>query len=403
MSGEDVVVIGAGAAGIAAGLVLRAHGRRVTVIEARDGIGGRAWTRELPGGHLFDAGASFLHAVDRGNPWVDLALARGVELRRDPRRRVSPTIDLRDLCIGIASLPTWAAAAVPSADLATAVPSTAPARPEVLRFAGQWLCGVDAEKVDAGDFAATGDGEDWLTPNGYGTLVGSMAAALPVTLATPVRAVGPRPRGVTVRTDRGAIRAAGAIVTVPLGVLAARGVDLPLTDRHREAVAVLPMGRLVKVAVGLDGDPFGQGDDWYLHGALAGEHGVLHAVRQHGLPLSIGFIGGGAAHALDTAEALGEAARASLVHAFGSRVGRSLGRVEVADWWHDPWARGSYAVARPGGAWARAVLREPLSERILYAGEASAAEGWAGTVAGAWREGCRAARAMLDILQQSGD
>jgi monoamine oxidase len=68
---------------------------------------------------------------------------------------------------------------------------------------------------------------------------------------------------------------------------------------------------------------------------------------------------------------------------------------EGADWRRDPWPLGSYALARPGAAGARAALCQPFSERVRYAGEVAAADGWHGTVAGAHLSGRAAARAVL--------
>lgn len=403
MQETSVVVVGAGAAGIAASRLLLARGCRALLVEARPRLGGRACTIQLRPGLPFDAGASYLHAADRGNPWVELAAAHGVELRPDPRRRVSPGGDLAALQAGLAALASRAGQARPEATLAEAIAHDAPPHAELLRFAGQWVSGVDAELVDARDFAATVTGEDRLAPAGYGALVAAVAHGLPARTGTPVRSVRQRPGGVDVQTDDGTLRAGLAIVAVPTGVLARGDIALPLPAAHRQALAALPMGRLVKVAIELDGDPFGHGDGWYLHGPAAVRSGFLHAVRHHGFPLSTAFVGGSAAHALDRPELIAEAARDSLRQAFGSGVAARLGRIEVADWWHDPWARGSYAVPVPGGAWARAVLRTPLAERVLYAGEAAADDGWAGTVAGAWLDGRRAALAALDILSRTGD
>ena len=406
MSEIDVVVVGAGAAGIAATRLLLAHGRRVMLIEARSRVGGRAWTTSLAPAVPFDAGASYLHAVDRDNPWVDLALAVGAELRPDRRRRLAPgerPERLAAFIAGIERLETWAAHS--GGDLATAIPASAPARDDLLRFAGQWLCGVDAAYVDAGDFAALKAGEDWLAPAGYGSLVARLAVGLPLRLDCAVEAVTQHQCHVELETARGVVRAALAVLTVPLGVMAAETIRLdPVPPApFRQALGAMPMGRLVKVGILFDGDPFAQGDGWYLMSAGAVEAGFLHHIRPGGLPMSMAFVGGGAVQALERPELIAEAAATSLVEAFGHAIRRRLLRTEVADWWHDPFARGSYAVPLPGGAWARHVLRQPLGARLLYAGEATAVDGWGGTVAGAWREGRRAAQLALDFLARTGE
>jgi monoamine oxidase len=67
----------------------------------------------------------------------------------------------------------------------------------------------------------------------------------------------------------------------------------------------------------------------------------------------------------------------------------------------DPFALGSYSVARPGGAGLRAALAEALADRLLFAGEACADQGWAATVAGAHRSGRTAARQAIRILRDA--
>jgi monoamine oxidase len=80
---------------------------------------------------------------------------------------------------------------------------------------------------------------------------------------------------------------------------------------------------------------------------------------------------------------------------FGADLRRRVAAWLVADWRADPFARGSYSVARPGMAHAQATLHEPFSERVRYAGEAAADDGWQATVAGAYLSGRAAARATL--------
>ena len=111
----------------------------------------------------------------------------------------------------------------------------------------------------------------------------------------------------------------------------------------------------------------------------------------------MGFVGGSLARELARLPAAGlrEAVTAPLAGLLGAAGLARIGACFASGWQHDPWALGSYAVARPGMAGARAALRCPLSERVLYAGEAAAADGWHGTVAGAYLSGRAAAQALL--------
>src|SRR4051794_11407315 len=80
-SNPDVVVIGAGAAGLAAARSLADARVRVQVVEARSRPGGRAWTRRTAAGAAWDAGAAYVHFAQR-NPWLEIAAGLGVETPR---------------------------------------------------------------------------------------------------------------------------------------------------------------------------------------------------------------------------------------------------------------------------------------------------------------------------------
>jgi len=80
MTDVDVVIVGAGCAGLAAAKRLLAQGLTVTVVEAMDRIGGRAWTTTTDFGIPFDIGCAWIHAADR-NPFFSEAVAAGWTLQ----------------------------------------------------------------------------------------------------------------------------------------------------------------------------------------------------------------------------------------------------------------------------------------------------------------------------------
>ena len=138
------------------------------------------------------------------------------------------------------------------------------------------------------------------------------------------------------------------------------------------------MGNLIKLRVRLEGDPFGCGDMVYVAAPPASERAIIWVVRPFGRAELMGFAGGALGRALTamSPEELADAVRNELAALLGGDAARHLLDVALADWASDPWALGSYAVARPGAAAARAALREPWSERVHYAGEAAAPDGW---------------------------
>ena len=401
MHATEVAIVGAGAAGLAAARRLRAAGVDALLLEARDRVGGRAHTDLSDPAAPFDRGASFIHAADQGNPWLALAQERGVPVVRDLRRRaVLSSGRLQPLAPYDAALAeAWPRLAAGHGSAGALLPGDTPARAYARALIGPWLSGVDCAAMDAADFIAARDGEDWLVPSGYGRLVAATAAGLPVRLGCAVHALTSHADRVEIATARGTLRAGHVVLTVPLGVLAAERIrfDPPLPEPVRAAIDALPMGNLVKLRVLLDGDPLGVAEGTYVTSPPGDERAVLFLARPFGRAELMGFVGGSLAAELTALPPAGLRAEIGrlLAAMAGGEAARALRDCAAAGWMADPFALGSYAVARPGGAPARAVLREPLALRLFYAGEAAAADGWHGTVAGAHLSGEAAAAAVL--------
>jgi monoamine oxidase len=406
----DVIVIGAGAAGLAATRSLLEAGCKVVMLEARDRIGGRVWT-EAWDNLAFDHGASFIHA-EQINPWTRIAARLGVATEIDPKRRLlfvgARLASDSELAAFLAARAqaldqvTDAARSGRAVSIAEAVQGSGPWSAQAQVALGPWLLGAENEAVDAADFAASMSGRDRLVGTGYGRLVSLYGRGVPVTLNAAARRIDYRGPGVVVETAAGCLRGRLAIVTLPVGVLAAERVRfepaLPL-DRLR-AIDALPMGLLTKIALCFEGDPFGHGDTLYLHRRTGDQRAALYMMRPCGQDLVVAFLGGSLARELEHAGevAAGAFALEPLLEIFGSSLKSRLRAVRQTRWGIDPFALGSYAVARPGCAAMRAVLARPLADRLLFAGEACAGEGWAATVAGTHLSGRRAAREALALL-----
>jgi monoamine oxidase len=254
--------------------------------------------------------------------------------------------------------------------------------------------------TDAADWAAARQGEDWLLPGGYGNLVQQLADGVPVTTGCVLEALEVGRGRVALATSGGRIEARHVVLTVPLGVLQAERISFspPLPASVRQALDTLPMGCLMKVGIDLIADPFGETDTYFLHYPASDEAAVLYLMQPGGQAMAYAFVGGSAARALEPLDdaAVREEALAPLRHLLGAAtVDRSFGRAVATRWAADPFAFGSYAIARPGGFMARRELAQPLFERIYLVGEATAPDGWMGTVGGAWLAG-RAAMAAID-------
>ena len=406
----EVVIVGAGAAGIAAARELRARGHSFRLLEARERIGGRLWTDAVTLGLPFDLGGSWIHAADRGNPWSDIALALGARFCVDPRRRFISRGGHPDAEAGTALGEAIAravaaleegAARIPGASLADLLPQEGPFAATVRALLGVWITGAEPEEVDARDWIATESGEDWIPAEGHGALLQRIAEGVPVHLGCAVERLVVASDHVRVETDEGSFRAAYAILTASTELLR-RG--RPQIRPHwpaevEAALASLPLGQSEKIGLRFDGDPFGLGDNWFLYPS-SGTGDLLYLMRPCGLDLAWAFAGGARAREIAAMEEreVHALVKEDLARQAGSAVARRLRRTVHSRWSTDYWALGAYSYATPGGEAARGVLRRPIFGRLYLAGEASAPPGWQATAAGAYLAGRRAACAISQLL-----
>lgn len=418
----DVVIVGAGIAGLVAARAVVQAGLRCQVLEARDRVGGRIWTSTAWSGLPVDLGASWIHGSD-GNPVLEEADRLGItttifdvgsfdgagtsvlysaegtrldeDLVRAPIdtvvRRLEKSAGARDA--GRISLREALDALPPKlAELARS-PGVAAVLNEYAADYGATPAELALSALDEDDAFP---GAHRVFPGGYGELADRLADGLPVRLGTPVARVSLREPGrVMVDTADGRWQAAKVIVTVPLGVLKAGDIqfDPPLSAPHAAAVGRLGMGRFEKVIlrfgevfwddadhIGVLGDPGAPFTGWFN----------LHRVT--GQPVLMALNGGAAA-----------AAAAGPPSQQAARAGEQLARiypadfqapvaVQATDWWADEFSRGSYSFTAVGsGVEDRAALAEPIGERLWLAGEASEPDRHS-TVHGAWISGLAAAR-----------
>ncbi|MDO9707168.1 flavin monoamine oxidase family protein [Paracraurococcus lichenis] len=413
----DVVVVGAGAAGIAAARALLARGRTVRVLEAGGRLGGRAFTDTESLGAPFDAGASWIHVAER-NPLTPIAQGMGFTLR-DERRRVRDILLVRgrpatagERAAHDAAAEAWEAAAEArdaaggeDIPLAQAVPRGGPWDATMAYWFSTIISGVEAERFSLRDYVATGlDGGNLQVREGFGTLVARLGEGLPVTLHAPVARLRQDGAGLAAEGGWGVLRARAAIVTVSTGVLAAKGIQFEpeLPDEVHAAIAGLPQGLLSKVVLRASGEGrLGLGPFSRLGRMVEGpgDHAMSWMLWPWGRDHAVGFLGGELAWQLaQEGPAAAEAfARAELARYVGAaEVARSFapGAV-VTRWAEDPLFLGAYSHARVGHYGARAALRDaaPGDGRLRFAGEACHPR-YAGTVGGAWESGEHAAAAI---------
>lgn len=415
----DVAVIGAGAAGLAAAAAARAAGLSVTVLEAKNRIGGRAHTvaDALPGGP-FDLGCHWMHDASE-NPFGAVAIAHGIAFRnsRHPAR-----------------LPHWLSLAGRTADAAErtacadyyeacyaafhdagaagrdipGIETLDTSSPYYPLFRG-WcaaILGVPPEWVSTADYHAQIDtGENWPAPTGYGALIAETFRHVPVALGRRVQAVDRRGPRLAVTTDDGTLAADDVIVAVSTSVLAAERIAFTpaLPDDVREAVAAVPLGHAERVGVALAHKIDGLPDHCAGHMLTAAGEEIGLMIHEFGRAEVTAYLAGGLAAGLgqEGPEAAIAFVREALREAFGADVAASITAAVASAWSGDPDVLGAYSHALPGAAHRRARLAQPVDERLHLAGEATHPTRFA-SAHGAYMSGIRAVTDVLTRRQAAG-
>lgn len=414
MSHYDIAVIGAGAAGLAAGLELQRAGKSFIVLEARDRIGGRAFT-DTSLGLPFDMGAHWLHSA-RQNPLTAIADKLGIAYRSDidwgpdhstrlgkdgplPEAEQSQAMDYIESVLDAAH-----EAGAAGRDTAFSDFMDPGNRWNTLtrQLIGQ-ITSRDPEFCSTVDFARYDhEGGDFPVENGYGALVARNAAGLPVTLSTPVTGIDWAGPQVRLETAKGTVTAAAIILAIPVNVLIAGAIrfDPALPANLVAAFHDCPMGVSEKLAILLDRPIDGFG---HVYGDVIFRDPARRPFNLHlnpfGRPLLVSHFGGSHGAAL---EQLGDAemtalAMEALVEAFGSAIRQRVVRTLRTHWASDPFIRGGYSHASPGKSASRLAFSEPVGDRIVLAGEHCSIPFYS-TVHGAHLSGIAAAEKAIRLV-----
>lgn len=417
---HDVIVVGAGAAGLAAGAQLSRAGVDVLVLEASARTGGRAFTDTATFGVAWDRGCHWLHSASV-NPLREAADALCIAyLVRGNRQARATHLGDRWADEGERNA-AWrvierAFSAIKRAgEEGQDIPASDmldPADPWT-RLARHWITlmsAAEAEKLSTLDYAAYSDtGENYPVEKGYGALVQAVAQhaapALPIATGTPVTRIDWSGRAVALDTPRGALSARLVIVAVPTTVIARGrlGFAPALPADLAEAFEALPLGAAEKVAFLFDRDVFGSGATSYVD-TIDLRHPdrrpINFVLTPFGAPMAVGQLGGDNAARLVEAgpKAMEDFALAALKDAFGADIARHVTGVATTGWVADPFIGGAYSCALPGFAHVRARLSQNLGERVFFAGEAVSPHAYS-TAHGAHLTGIAAAEAALAALK----
>ncbi len=439
----DVIIVGAGVAGLAAAEHLGKAGLRVLVLEARARVGGRIWS--LPGPTretAIELGAEFVHGKP---PLLDNYLQEHkLELIEAIGRTYCPgKSGFFEPCSAWESdifqrLDQLDPSGFPDETFEQTLKTQFADCPEDEKQAARGFVGgfhaadparISTHSIICGDHADREIEEDRASHvvGGYSKLVEALVHSLPdtVTVRTrlPVTQVDWRRDLVVVLAgaenseQMQEFIAPRVVVTLPLGVLQQELQPLgavtfrpPLVEKHR-ALAKLAMGSAVRVTLRFDSvfweDPHVMGEH-----ALRDAHFIFSddpsfptwwtAAPSLDLPLLVGWCAGSCAEAkasIDEGELCSEAVRAlaGILSLPESLIAQRLTHFYYHDWQADPYARGAYSYVLAGGMEAQQKLARPLANRLFFAGEATQSDGHHATVHGAFSSGLRVAEEILDV------
>ncbi|RQW28502.1 NAD(P)/FAD-dependent oxidoreductase [Rhodobacteraceae bacterium CH30] len=416
-----VIVVGAGMAGLSAARYLKDRGWQVTVLEARERIGGRLWTSRRWADLPVDLGASWIHG-HQGNPLTSLAKAAGA--------KTVPTFYDRNQVFdsqgGVLSsarskqLEHWqgyveqAVVQAQKADNDLPLQSTLEEQlewdslDEEERTLAHFVVNSSIEHEYAGsarqlsawwfDAMKSYPGNDVLFPGGYSALPRHLAQGLDVRLGEVVQHIASRAGGVSVSTRKGTFEGDRVVVTLPLGVLQAGAVGFSpaLPAAKQAAISALGMGHYNKCYLRFTKAFWPADKDWLEYITPGQRRGQwtewLSLARVSGKPVLLGFNAadyGLAVEKLSDAQIIAGAV-STLRTMFGGQVPDPID-AQLTRWSSDPFARGAYSFNKAGSTPGNRDQLAASSGRIHFAGEATHRDHYA-TVHGAWLSGQRAAK-----------
>ena len=436
--GTRVVVVGAGAAGLAAARTLNDAGCTVTVLEARNRIGGRVVTDHSTFGCPVEMGAQFIHGRSNKqalNPIWDLAVKQGwatVPFSADSGQTYRgglPLTDAQDTAftnLGTAFL-DWVVNVLKESvlddtnttySMENAVRQFAAARHLTaqqvvdlraylaIEIEGDYAGNLSRISVVAYDEDSQFEvGGDQSITGGYDQLPAFLAQGLNVITGCVVRSIAYGSRPLSVVTNKGAYACDYVVVTVPLGVLKKGAITFApaLPAAKQTAIARMSMGLLDKVILQFPVRFWPHGN-WFADIEGSNPYGLTFSTQEVANPGSNILVAWQFGQLGVQREALTDAALVSLVMTEVRRCFKGIAvpnpvKTLITRWSQDPYSYGSYSFPCTGSPRSDiGVLAAPVSKAIYFAGEATNAD-YFGTVHGAYLSGLREAANVIAAAQ----
>ena len=421
----DALIIGGGIAGLVAARHLTEAGLRVTLLEARDRLGGRIYT-ESTGEFPVELGAEFVH----GRPDEILSLAAEgatpiVPVQGHFRRKINGEwADAGHLMEKMDQLFAKLPSKEPDESFQYYLDRSGEddeVKQQALRYV-EGFHAADPSLISARSLRRDSEAEEaikgdhqYRIASGYESLVQTVADRIDrkrcdIVMNTPVNEIVWRQGQAIARAGSTEYLASRAIVTLPLGVLKSGSVVFsPALPEKQNAMSFLEMGPVIRVSLCFK-EKFWEHDPKMADLSFLFTDDPQFPTWWTSNPLPYPILTGWAAgpNAKHTAGRSKDEIVTSAVQSLArimkisqSELRRQMKGSFTHDWQADPFSRGAYSYAAVGGMDAAAKLAEPVANTLYFAGEATNSDGYNGTVHGAIATGLRAAKELLQSLQSS--
>ena len=412
----DIIIIGAGSSGLSAAKKLQELGNSYVVLEASDRIGGRAYTESDILGQPVDHGCSWISGsndnffsdlgkkknftlVDHSNPKIEMFERDGTKSPKEALKEYNKSeFRIKEIIreTGRRGIDIPASRIIPKVPYGECFQN----------WEGALNYAVDVDQISTAEYWNTKDTQpSFIVKEGLGSLVGTLNNNFPIALNTSVLNIDYSGSGVKVITSKGSILAKACICTVSIGVLKSEKIKFTptLSNNVQKALSGIQMGLLIKIPLLFDGSRLGFSENSLLQYDISQKDigsGCYFLAWPTGHDYIVGFIGGRFAWNLSKkgGDEIVEYALSKLQSLYGGNIRKHFLKGFASDWANNPLTKGSYSAVKPGCYGARELLSEPIAERLIFAGEATAGD-LAGLVNGAYESGKMAATRISNIIK----
>ena len=412
----DVIIIGAGIAGITTSKVLKENGISYIILEANDKLGGRAKKAPKNFGKWFDLGCSYLHNGDT-NPLVKILESKSAPVVKSKGNMFS--IEKTNFLFNGFPASANKIKSIKKADeqfrnklshaakdsfdqaLSSCLEKGSPLYPILFNHL-TGLNGIEPHFVSIKDYAKVKDGPDFYIESGLANVIEKWGSGLNVRFNCPVHQVSWAGNEIQVETNETLFKAKKLLVTTSTGVLGNNIINFfpSLPSYKTGAIHNLPMGILNKVGVLFKSETFQISDEgWYVTGIQDEREKIFsimsYEIRTKPLNHMIIFFGGTEGKELENApEGFFTRIRSVLSKTFGDAFQERITKFIHSSWGLNDFTLGSYSYALPGTNNDRELLQKSLENKLFFAGEATS-EYHYGTCHGAYLSGIQAAKEII--------